>query len=167
MHAALQPTKALRVSACPWAILNSKSELMTCLHTHPRHNAACSRLCFAKSTASQVEAQELVVDGMKMVFRLHGAAPMASTGVGIAPPMASTGVGIAEWAPDAVSLLAPCGDLWGLRYDLRYPFVGWLARQASLLTTSTPPPLCMSDLVTLGRSLTIAPHSGACNVHSC
>ena len=104
---------------------------MTCLHTNPRHNAACSGLYFAKPSASQVEAQELVVDGMKMVFRLHGAAPMASTGVGIAPPLA-------EWAPDAVSLLAPCGDLWGLRYDLRYPFVAWLARQASLLTTSKP-----------------------------
>lgn len=78
---------------------------------------------------SQVEAQELVVDVMKEVFRLHGATPMASTGVGVAP---------AVWAPDAVSLLAPDGAPWGLRYDLRHPFVAWLARQAALLTTSAP-----------------------------
>ena len=80
-----------------------------------------------------MEAQDLVTEGMKEVFRLHGASPMASTGVGLAP---------ADWAPDAVSLLAPCGDPWGLRYDLRYPFVAWLARQAALLGSSkhTPQP---------------------------
>ena len=82
----------------------------------------------AHSQSLQVEAQDLVVDGMKEVFGLHGASPMASTGMGVAP---------ADWAPDAVSLLGPCGDPWGLRYDLRHPFVAWLARQASLLTTST------------------------------
>ena len=71
------------------------------------------------------------MEGMKEVFRLHGATPMASTGVGMAP---------ADWAPDAVTLLAPCGDPWGLRYDLRYPFVAWLARQATLLGSSKPLP---------------------------
>lgn len=74
-----------------------------------------------------MEAEDLVIDSMKEVFGLHGATPMASIGVGVAP---------IDWAPDAVSLLGPCGEPWGLRYDLRYPFVAWLARQASLLTTS-------------------------------
>lgn len=86
-----------------------------------------------------MEAQDLVVDAMKEVFGLHGATPMASKGVGVAP---------ADWAPDAVSLLGPCGDPWGLRYDLRHPFVAWLACQASLLTTSTS---CMHPL-SRGRS---------------
>ena len=71
------------------------------------------------------------MEGMKEVFRLHGATPMASTGVGMAP---------LDWAPDAVTLLAPCGDPWGLRYDLRYPFVTWLAHQATLLGSSKPLP---------------------------
>ncbi len=73
------------------------------------------------------------MEGVKEVFRLHGATAMASRGVGIAPP---------DFPPDAVSLLAPDGSPWGLRYDLRYPFAAWLARQAALLGTSNP--ICLS-----------------------
>ena len=67
------------------------------------------------------------MEGTKEVFRLNGATPMASTGVGIAP---------LDFPPDAVSMLASDGSPWGLRYDLRYPFAAWLARQAALLGTS-------------------------------
>ena len=84
------------------------------------------------------------MDSMKEVFRLHGAAPMASTGVGIAPT---------DFPPDAVSLLAPCGSPWGLRYDLRYPFAAWLARQAALPGTGAPPtPPCATPLCNLPAS---------------
>lgn len=90
-----------------------------------------------------MEAEDLVIEGMKEVFGLHGATPMASMGVGVSP---------VDWAPDAVSLLGPCGEPWGLRYDLRYPFVAWLARQASLLTTSmslyvSPVSECQTDVL--------------------
>ena len=73
------------------------------------------------------------MEGMKEIFRLHGASPMASTAVGIAPT---------DFPSDAVTLLAPDGSPWGLRYDLRYPFAAWLARQATLLGTSAPLYLC-------------------------
>ena len=66
------------------------------------------------------------MDIIKEVFRQHGATPMASSGVGMAPP---------DFPAEAVTLLAPDGSCWGLRYDLRYPFAAWLARQAALLGT--------------------------------
>ena len=80
------------------------------------------------AVAFQVEAQEVVMGAMKEVFHLHGATPMASTGLGIAP---------LDFPADAVSMLAADGSPWGLRYDLRYPFAAWLARQAALPGTST------------------------------
>ena len=64
---------------------------------------------------------------VKEVFHLHGATPMASTGLGVAP---------LDFPADAVSMLAADGSPWGLRYDLRYPFAAWLARQAVLPSTS-------------------------------
>ena len=67
------------------------------------------------------------MDRMKEVFRMHGASPMASCELGFPP---------ADFPADAVSLLAPCGAPWGLRYDLRYPFASWLAHQAALFGTS-------------------------------
>lgn len=78
----------------------------------------------------QVEAQEAVMDRMKEVFRMHGASPMASCQLGFPP---------ADFPADAVTLLAPCGAPWGLRYDLRYPFAAWLAHQAALYGTSRLP----------------------------
>ena len=57
---------------------------------------------------------------------MHGATAMASSDLGFVP---------ADFPGDAVSLVAPCGDLWGLRYDLRYPFASYLAHQAALLGT--------------------------------
>lgn len=69
------------------------------------------------------------MERIKEVFRMHGASAMASSDLGFVP---------ADFPADAVSLLAPCGDLWGLRYDLRYPFASWLAHQAALLNIGKP-----------------------------
>ena len=69
------------------------------------------------------------MERIKEVFRMHGASAMASSDLGFVP---------ADFPADAVSLLAPCGDLWGLRYDLRYPFASWLAHQAALLNAGKP-----------------------------
>lgn len=92
----------------------------------PDCQLAAAECCPAK----QVDAQEGVLDKIKEVFRLHGATAMASSDLGFVP---------ADFPGDAVSLLTPCGDLWGLRYDLRFPFASWLAHQAALLGSGKLP----------------------------
>ncbi|KAL0052345.1 hypothetical protein WJX82_000639 [Trebouxia sp. C0006] len=108
----------------------NKDRVMDAMFNLPRMHLTADELPGTPTTL-QVEAQEAVMEGMKEVFCLHGATPMASTGVGIAP---------LDFPPDAVSMLAADGSPWGLRYDLRYPFAAWLARQAALLGTSGASP---------------------------
>ena len=74
----------------------------------------------------QLDIQGDVKDLIKYVVRMHSSSAMASSDMCFVP---------ADFPADAVTLLAPCGDLWGLKYDLRYPFASWLAHQAALLST--------------------------------
>ena len=109
--------------------------LQTSLQMQPAYDSLCSLLLipYLRSAATgksccwlQIDVQEDVTERMKEVFRMHGASAMASSDLGFVP---------ADFPADAVTLLAPCGDLWGLKYDLRYPFAAWLAHQAALLST--------------------------------
>lgn len=112
-------------------------------------SAACAP-CFVV----QVDAQESVIDGIKEVFKMHGATAMASSDLGFVP---------VDFPGDAVSLLAPCGDLWGLRYDLRFPFASWLAHQAAIGNSKSAHLFyarysCSSSMFAMHNTFALDPH---------
>jgi len=72
--------------------------------------------------AQHPEARERVLNALRASFNRHGAVSMSSMEVGLATP---------DDPKTAVQVLSRSGDKMTLRYELRQPFIAWVASQVT------------------------------------